>query len=68
MQTLGIWLLGLFVGAMLGGMLAHYFLDDAADVFTGLIGMCAFACARLSLAPSNNRAPMTWWRWLRTTG
>jgi hypothetical protein len=50
MRTVGIWLFGLLASAMIGGMVAHYFMGTNMDVFGGLTGMAVFACARLWLA------------------
>jgi hypothetical protein len=54
-RTFGIWIFGLLASAMIGGMVAHFFLGFDMDVYGGLTGMAVFACARLWLAaPTQN--------------
>jgi hypothetical protein len=55
MRTFGIWVFGLLASAMIGGMVAHYFMGTEMDVFGGLTGMAVFACARLWLASPSQK-------------
>jgi hypothetical protein len=56
-RTIAIWVFGLFASAMIGGMIANYFMGGATDVFGALAGMSAFACVRLWLAGAIAKTP-----------
>lgn len=53
MRTFGIWFFGLIASGLLVGLIEAQFRPYSTDAgLVGFIaGMCAFACARLWLAP-----------------